>query len=218
MQVEIWSDVACPWCYVGKRRFERALAEFEHAEEVSVLWRSFELDPGAAPEIPGGSTELLARKYGMSLERAQEMNAQLTGVAAAEGLDYRLTEQRLGSTFDAHRLIHLARERGLQDAMKERLLRARLVEAQLVSDPDVLVRCASEVGLDEREAREVLDGERYLDEVRADERTAQELGISGVPMFVVDRRLGASGAQPPELLLELLRQGYGSASADIPQR
>lgn len=212
MEVEIWSDVACPWCYVGKRRFERAMGEFEHSGDVSVVWRSFELDPDAPAEVPGLSTELLARKYGVPLQQAEEMNAHLTGLAAGEGLDYKLGDQRLGSTFDAHRLIHLARARGMQDEMKERLLRARLVEGQLVSDPDVLVACAVEVGLDQQEAREVVAGDRYGDEVRADERTAQELGIAGVPMFVVDRRLGASGAQPPELLLELLRRGWSGSS------
>lgn len=212
MEVEIWSDVACPWCFVGKRRFERALSQFEHADEVRVLWRSFELDPQAPPEVPGASTEMLAKKYGMPVERAQEMNTQLTELAAAEGLDYHLAEQRLGSTFDAHRLIHLAAEHGLQDQMKERLLRARLEEALLVSDPEVLVACALDVGLEEPEVREMLAADTYREAVRDDEESARALGIQGVPMFVVDRRLGASGAQPPELLLQLLRQGWETAS------
>lgn len=218
MEVEIWSDVACPWCYIGKRRFERALAEFEHAGEIEVSWRSFELDPDAPPEIPGSSVELLADKYGISVERAQEMNAHVSELAAAEGLQYDLAGQRLGSTFDAHRLIQLGREHGVPEAVEERLLRARLVEGALVSDPEVLVACGVEAGLDEQEVRALVASDRLADAVREDELTAQRLGIGGVPMFVVDRSLGASGAQPPELLLRLLTQGWENALAGAAER
>jgi predicted DsbA family dithiol-disulfide isomerase len=208
MDVEIWSDIACPWCYIGKRRFEAALAEFEHRDEVRVTWRSFELDPDAPLEREGDRAERLARKYGMTVERAREAERNLTDVAAGDGLGFRFDIARSGSTFDAHRIVHLAAEHGLQDAMKERLLRAYFTEGELVGDPETLVRTAVEVGLAEDEVRETLSGERYAQEVRDDERTASELGISAVPTFVVDRRLGASGAQPPEALLDLLRQGW----------
>jgi predicted DsbA family dithiol-disulfide isomerase len=212
VDVEIWSDIACPWCYIGKRRFESALEQFEHRDDVNVTWRSFELDPGAPPERTGDRAERLAEKYGMSVEQARAAEQQLTGVAAGEGLPFRFDIARSGSTFDAHRVVHLAATHDLQDAMKERLLRAYFTEGELMSDHDTLVRLAGEVGLDEHEVRELLAGERYADEVRADERTAGELGISAVPTFVVDRKLGASGAQPPEELLDLLRQGWAKRS------
>ncbi len=212
MDVEIWSDIACPWCYIGKRRFEAALEQFEHRDDVNVTWRSFELDPGAPDERTGDRAERLAQKYGMTVEQAREAERQLTGVATDEGLNFRFDIARSGTTFDAHRLVHLAEAHGLQDAMKERLLQAYFTEGELMSDHDTLVRMALQVGLDEQEVRELLAGERYADEVRADERTAGELGISAVPTFVVDRKLGASGAQPPDALLDLLRQGWAKRS------
>jgi predicted DsbA family dithiol-disulfide isomerase len=208
VDVEIWSDIACPWCYIGKRRFEAALARFEHRDEVRVIWRSFELDPGAPHEHSEDGATRLAQKYGMTVEEARERRRALVETAAGEGLDFRLDVQRAGSTFDAHRLVHLAAAHGLQDAMKERLLRAYFSEGELVSDSDALVRLAVEVGLDETEVREALAGDRYADAVRDDERAAATLGISAVPTFVVDRALGASGAHPPEALLQLLHRGW----------
>jgi predicted DsbA family dithiol-disulfide isomerase len=208
VHVEIWSDIACPWCYVGKRRFESALARFEHRDDVEVTWRSFELDPGAPAEREGESAQHLADKYGMSREEALAAQARLTGVAAGEGLAFRFDLARGGNTFDGHRVLHLAAAHGLQDAMKERIMRAYLEEGQLVSSAAVLERLAVEVGLDAEEVREVLAGDRFADEVRSDERTAAGLGIHAVPFFVVDRKLGASGAQPPEVLLDLLRRGW----------
>ena len=213
MDVEIWSDIACPWCYIGKRRFEAALAEFEHRDDVRVTWRSFELDPSAPLEREGDGATRLAEKYGMPVERAREMQRQVTDTAAGEGLDFRLDIQRSGTTFDGHRVIHLAAEHGLQDAMKERLLHAYFTEGQLMSDHDTLVRLAVEVGLDEDEARQVLATDRFADEVRGDERMAGQFGISAVPTFVVDRAIGASGAHPPEALIELLRQGWERRAA-----
>jgi predicted DsbA family dithiol-disulfide isomerase len=210
VDVEIWSDIACPWCYVGKRRFEAALAGFEHRDEVSVTWRSFELDPEAPREREGNRTERLASKYGMTIEQAQAAERQLVDVAAGEGLDFRFDLARSGLTFDGHRIIHLAAEHGLQDAMKERLLRAYFSEGELVGDPDTLVRLATEVGVPEDEARATVTSDRFADSVRDDELTAQRLGISAVPTFVVDRALGASGAHPPEQLLKLLREGWAN--------
>jgi predicted DsbA family dithiol-disulfide isomerase len=212
VDVEIWSDIACPWCYIGKRRFEAALAEFEHREEVRVRWRSFELDPGAPHERLGDRAEMLAQKYGMTVEQAREAEQRLTGVAAEEGLEFRFDIARAGNTFDGHRVVHLAETHDLGDAMKERLLRAYFSEGELISDHDTLVRLAVEVGLAEQEVRELLGGDRFSDEVREDERMAGELGISAVPTFVLDRKLGASGAQPPEALLDLLRQGWAKRS------
>ncbi len=208
MEIEIWSDIACPWCYIGKRRFEAALTQFEHRDEVRVTWRSFELDPAAPDEREGERAARLAEKYGITVDRAREMERQMTETAAGEGLDFRFDLARSGSTFDAHRLVHLAAEHGVQDAMKERLLRAYFGEGELMSDPDTLARLAGEVGIDEDSVRQMLASDRFAEEVRADERTAHGFGISAVPTFVVDRSFGVSGAHPPEALLELLREGW----------
>ena len=208
MDVEIWSDINCPWCYIGKRRFEAAISKFEHAAEVDLTWRSFELDPAAPAEIPGNAAAVLAEKYGVPLERARAMEQNVSAVAAADGLEYELEHARIGSSFDGHRLVHLAKRHGLQDAMKERLFRARFVEGRLVSDPETLVLLASEVGLDGAAVRAMLAGDEFAREVRDDEATARELGINGVPMFVVDRAFGMSGAQPAEQLLALLEHAW----------
>jgi predicted DsbA family dithiol-disulfide isomerase len=206
VHVEIWSDIACPWCYVGKRRFEAALAAYEHRDEVRVTWRSFELDPSAPREREHDGATHLAEKYGMSREEALAMQRRMTDAAAGDGLEFRFDIARGGNTFDAHRLVHLAAAHGIQDAMKERLMRAYLTEGQLIGDPAVLTRMAVEAGLPEDEARDTLATDRFAAEVREDERTAERLGIRAVPFFVVDRAVGASGAHPPEALLELLRQ------------
>jgi predicted DsbA family dithiol-disulfide isomerase len=208
MELEIWSDIACPWCYIGKRRLEAALENFEHADEVTITWRSFELDPNAPAERPGELAGHLASKYGMAIEQARQSQEGITATAAGEGLDFRLDVARSGNTFDGHRLVHLAAEHGLQAAMKERLMRAYFSEGQLISDPETLVALGIEIGLPESEVRELLAGERFADEVRADEQTAAGLGVSGVPTFIVDRKVGVTGAQPPELILEMLRQGW----------
>jgi predicted DsbA family dithiol-disulfide isomerase len=212
MEIEIWSDIACPWCFVGKRRFEAALAEFEHRDDVQVTWRSFELDPTAPHEFEGDLATLLAEKYGMTVEEARERQQSMAELAAAEGITMRHDIARRASTFDAHRLLHLAQAHGLQDAMKERLVSAYHSEGKLISDHETLVALAAEVGLSAAEVREMLGGDRYADAVRDDERTAQRLGISAVPTFVVDRALAASGAHPPEALLGLLRQGWEAAT------
>ena len=213
MNVEIWSDVACPWCYVGKRRFEAALARFEHAEEVHVAWRSFELDPEAPPERTGDRAARIAEKYGISVQRAQELERDLVATAASDGLDFRFDGARSGNTFDAHRVVHLAAEHSLQNEMKERLLRAYFTDGELVADHATLQRLATEVGLDAEEVAQMLASERFAADVRADEQAAGGLGISAVPTFVVDRALGVSGAQPPEVLLELLREGWSRRGA-----
>ncbi len=208
MDVEIWSDIACPWCYIGKRRFEAALQRFEHRDQVQVTWRSFELDPDAPPERQGDLAVRLAEKYGMSVEQAHASQQNLTDMAAGEGLRYRFDKARSGNTFDAHRIVALAAQHGLQDAMKERLLSAYFTEGELVSDPETLVRLASDLGVSAAAVRETLASDRFADEVRDDELTARRLGISAVPTFVVDRALGTSGAQPPDQLLAMLEQGW----------
>jgi predicted DsbA family dithiol-disulfide isomerase len=207
VDVEIWSDIACPWCYVGKRRFEAALTGFEGRDDVRLRWRSFELDPGAPAARERSGAEHLAEKYGMSVEEARARQQHLRDMAAGDGLDMRFDLTRGGNTFDGHRLLQLAAEHGLQTELKERLMRAHHTEGELVSDHETLVRLAAGVGLPEDEVREVLAGDRFAAEVRDDERTAAQIGIHAVPTFVVDRRIAVAGAQPPDVLLDLLRRG-----------
>ena len=212
MKVEIWSDVVCPWCYIGKRRFEQALAGFPHRDEVEVVWRAFELDPSAPAERTGGYAEHLAGKYGVPLAQAQSMIDTMTATAAQDGLEFSFGTARPGSTFDAHRLLHLAAERGVQDAVKERLLRATFTDGEPIGDHDTLVRLVAEAGLDAEEARDVLASDRYAAEVRGDQRQARAYGITGVPFFVVDGRYGVSGAQPADALLEVLSRAWAERS------
>lgn len=218
LRLDIWSDIACPWCYVGKRRLEAALASFPHAAEVEIVWRAFELDPSAPRVREGGPgyADRLANKYRISTAKAETMLQQMTATAAADGLDFRFDRIRPGNTFDAHRLVHLAHEQGKQDAMKERLLRAYMTEGQPIGDRDVLVTLAGEAGLDPIAAREVLETGRYTEEVRADQQLAQELGISGVPFFVLAGKLGVSGAQPADVLLGALERAW-SDLANAPE-
>ncbi|MDN5933628.1 MAG: DsbA family oxidoreductase [Pseudonocardia sp.] len=211
MQVEIWSDVVCPWCAIGKRRFESALERFAHRDEVTVRWRSFELDPAAPRERAGTLVEHLAQKYGTTPEQALGMIGQMSEAAAVEAWEFDLEHARGGNTVDAHRLIHLGAEHGVQDAVKERLLRAYVSEGEPIGDHDALTRLAVEAGLDEAEVREVLGGDRHLDAVRADERQARAYGINGVPFFVVDAKYGVSGAQPADALLEVLETAWADA-------
>ena len=213
VHVEIWSDIACPWCYVGKRRFETALASFEHRDEVRVRWRSFELDPGAPRTREGDGADHLARKYGMSRDQALAMHANLTAVAATEGLELRFDIARGGNTFDAHRLVQLAAAHELQEQMQERLFRAYFGEGVAIGDPAALEPLATEAGLPASEVSDVLATERYAEEVRDDERVAAELGITAVPFFAVDRAIGVAGAHPPELLRKVLLQGWEAAAA-----
>jgi predicted DsbA family dithiol-disulfide isomerase len=215
MHVEIWSDIACPWCFVGKRRFEAALAQFAHRDEVAVTWRSFELDPSAPHERTGERAARLAEKYGVSVEQARGMEEQLTATAAGEGLSFDFARARSGNTFDGHRMVHLAATHGLQDAMKERLLSAYLEQGELISDHATLGRLGVEVGLPAEEVEELLAGDRFAAEVREDERTAASLGISAVPFFVVDRAIGASGAHPPAALLQLLEEGWSRRTPPV---
>jgi predicted DsbA family dithiol-disulfide isomerase len=211
MQVEVWSDIVCPWCYIGKRRLESALEQFPHRDQVEVVWRSFQLDPS----VPEGETHptlpALAAKYGAGIEQMRANMAHVEQVAADEGLEYHLTDGVSGNTLLAHELLHLAAEHGKRNELKERLLHAYFEEGRSVFDVDSLVPLAVEVGLDEDEVRAALTDRRFLAAVRQDGATAQQLGATGVPFFVVDRKYGAAGAQPAELLLQLLERAWAEA-------
>jgi predicted DsbA family dithiol-disulfide isomerase len=210
MRVDIWSDVVCPWCYIGKRRFEAALARFPHRAKIEIIWRSFELDPSApaSSEVPGHYAEHLARKYAISIDQAQLMINRVTSAAAEEGLEYRFNIARRGNTFDAHRLLQLGLHRGVQDHLKERLDRATFTEGLPVSDHQALTEVATSVGLDEVEVKKVLTSDMYADAVRADEAQARAYGISAVPFFVIDGKYGMAGAQPAGVIAGALERAW----------
>lgn len=214
LRLDVWSDLACPWCYVGKRRLESALARFEHADEVEVVWRSYELDPSAPRLIEGDYLDRLSKKYRTTRERAQAMVQRLVDNAAEEGITMRFDKIRSGNTFDAHRLLHLAGERGVQGALKERLVRGYFSEGEALGDPETLVRLAAEVGLDAAEVREVLASDKYATAVRADQALARELEITGVPFFVLGQgEIAVAGAQPAEEMLLALRDAWTAVTA-----
>ena len=214
MRVDIWSDVVCPWCYIGKRRFEAALARFPHRDEIEVVWRSFELDPTApgSPDQPGRYVDHLASKYGITTDQARSMIENVTSAAAEEGLTFRFEIARRGNTFDAHRLLHLALGKGKQDELKERLDHATFTEGLPVSDHQALSDVAVEVGLDEIEVKEVLTSDLFAEAVRSDEAQARAYGISAVPFFVIDGRFGIAGAQPPEMFVAALERAWNERS------
>jgi predicted DsbA family dithiol-disulfide isomerase len=215
MRVEIWSDIACPWCYVGKARFEKALAAFPHRDRVEVVHRSFELDPGRAKGDVEPVITMLTKKYGMSEAQAQAGEENLGAQAAAEGLEYRTRGRDNGNTFDMHRLLHLAKERGRQAELLQTLYRANFAEERSVfaEGDERIVELAVAAGLDAEDARTVLaDPAAYADEVRADEREAAELGANGVPFFVLDRTYGVSGAQPAEVFAQALTRAWDEHS------
>lgn len=212
MRVEIWSDIACPWCYVGKARFEKALEAFPHRDGVEVVHRSFELDPGRAKGDVQPVLKMLTKKYGMSEAQAQAGEENLGAQAAAEGLEYRTKDRDHGNTFDMHRLLHLAKDQGRQNELIQIFYKANFAEERSVfsEGEERLVELAAEAGLDADAARKVLaDPTTYADDVRADEREAAELGANGVPFFVLDRKYGISGAQPAEVFTQALTQAWG---------
>ncbi len=211
VRIEIWSDVVCPWCYIGKRRLESALAGFAHADDVEVVYRSFQLDP-AAPRVPVETVaEHLGAKYGGGPVAGQQMVDRTEAVAAEEGLLFRLGEAQRANTVDAHRLLHLALEAGgptLQVALKEELLAAYFLRAENVADHDLLRRTTEKVGLDPGAVEAVLTTDRYADAVENDIREAAGLGATGVPFFVIDRKYGISGAQPAEVFIQVLERAW----------
>lgn len=206
MLVEIWSDVVCPWCAIGKARFEQALDDFDHTDDVEVRWRSFELDPNRSGTIEGDYVAMLARKYRTSQREAQAMIDRMTAAGAEEGIDFDFTVARPGNTFDAHRVLHLAADRGRQHEVKQRFLTGYHSEGAAIAEHGTLVDLAEEAGLERDEVGAVLDSDRYADAVRRDEAQAYEYGVSGVPFFVLDQRAAVAGAQPAAHLLQALRQ------------
>ena len=213
MRVDIWSDVVCPWCYIGKARFEKALRGFGHRDEVDVVFRSFELDPSADSAGQGDAgdretnLEMISKKFGLPMAQARQMEERVAGLARAEGLPYQ-AERPNGNTFDLHRVLQLGRQKGVQGTLIDAIYRANFAEARQIFSPEVITEVAAEAGLEAGDVSEVLDTDEYADAVRADEREAGRLNVSGVPFFVFDMALGVSGAQSAEVFEQALSQAW----------
>ena len=210
MRIDIWSDVVCPWCYLGKRRFERALEAFEDRASVEVVHRSFQLDPTRPKGQTQNRREMLMAKYHLTAAQVESMDARMEQTAAADGLEYHMGDGVTGNTFDAHRLLHLAAERGRQDAALERFYRAYFTEGRSLFDDKSLTALAVESGLDAAEVAGVLSSDDYAAAVVADTREAHALGANGVPFFVFDKRFGVSGAQSIEVFAQVLARARES--------
>jgi predicted DsbA family dithiol-disulfide isomerase len=208
VKIEVWSDVVCPWCYVGSRNLASALRSFSHADEVEVEWRSYELDPRAPAERSGSYAERISRKYGIPVGQARASLSRIIQVGADAGIDFRFDDARLGNTFDAHRLLHLARSHGRQEDLKDRLFAAAFTEGRPIGDHETLVELALEAGIPEADTRRVLSSDEHADDVRADEADAIEVGVDGVPFFLIDRRFMIPGAQAPETVLAILERAW----------
>lgn len=211
MRVDIWSDVVCPFCYIGKKRLEHVAAEA--GVELDIHWHSFELDPNAPAKHESSNTERLAKKYGQSIEQTQVMERNVAQAAASEDIVFNWQQANSGNTFNAHRMIHLAQSKGLGNAMKEALCLAYMTEGQNIGEAEVVAKIAIAVGLDATEVQAVLAGDTFAAEVRQDEKIAHEqLNVTGVPFFIFDQRLAVAGAQPREVFLQALQQVQSEAA------
>ncbi|WP_426989549.1 DsbA family oxidoreductase [Pseudarthrobacter sp. Y6] len=208
MNIEIWSDVACPWCYIGKRRFEAALAEFPHRDAVDVTWRSYQLDPTLPEHYDGTELEYLSTRKGMAPQQVSQMFDHVAEQAKGEGLDYRFDQVVVANSFTAHRLIHLAAQHGQQDAAKERLLSDHFEHGKDIGSQEYLTELGLDLGINADEVAELFSTDKYADDVRFDFEEARALGITGVPFFVIDRKFGLSGAQPAETFTAALNQAW----------
>jgi predicted DsbA family dithiol-disulfide isomerase len=208
MKIEIWSDVMCPFCYIGKRKFEAALEQFENKENVEVVWKSFQLNPAMKTDPSKNMTEYLAEIKGWSIQQAKEMNAHVTNMAKEVGLHYDFEKAIVANSFDAHRLIQLAKKHGKGDAAEEQLFKAYFTEGKNTDDHKTLLEIGQSIGLDELEIKEVLASNQFSEEVKKDINEAQQIGVRGVPFFVVDRKYGVSGAQPTEVFAETLTKAW----------
>jgi len=208
LKVEIWSDVMCPFCYIGKRRFEGALQQFEHKNNVEVVWKSFQLDPTMQSQPGKNIHEYLAERKGFSLERSIQLHEQMTANAAELGLEYNFDKAVIANSFDAHRFSHLAKAQGLQDAAEEALFKAYFTDGKDIADHDTLVSLGEQIGLDLQLVKQTLQSDQYAEEVHRDIYEAQQIGARGVPFFVLGDKYAVSGAQPTETFLGALNQTW----------
>jgi predicted DsbA family dithiol-disulfide isomerase len=208
MKVEIWSDIMCPFCYIGKRKFEEALEQFAHKDDLRVEWKSFQLNPDLKTQTDKNIYGYLAEQKGWTLEYSRNVHAQMVAKAKESGLDYNFDSVIPANSFNAHRLSHLAARYNLQDAAEERLFKAYFTEGKNIDDIDTLVQLGVEIGLKEEEVRQMLQGDLYAKEVYQDMYEAQQIGVRGVPFFVMDRKYAVSGAQPGSVFLGALERAY----------
>jgi len=211
MKIDIWSDIRCPFCYIGKRKLEQALAQFEYKDKVEVEWHSFELDPQAQTQPDKNAYEYLAEVKGQSLEWSMEMHQYVKDNAAANGLVFNFEQLKIANSFNAHRLIQLAKSMGLGDGAEERLFAAHFTAGRNIADQDTLIQIGTELGIDKAVVTQMLTSDSFTDEVRYDEKTAQSIGINGVPFFIINQKHSISGAQPAETFLKALNQGWQEA-------
>ncbi|MEO5642645.1 MAG: DsbA family oxidoreductase [Bacteroidia bacterium] len=212
MKVEIWSDVMCPFCYIGKRKFEKALAEFEGKQQVVIEWKSFQLNPAQKTDPDKNINQYLSEAKGWSLAQAKEMNDRVTGMAKEVGLNYNFDKAIVANSFDAHRLIQFAKRKELGDQMEEALFKAYFIDGKNTADHATLISLAGEAGLDETETKAILESGIFADEVEADIEMAAQIGVRGVPFFVFDRKYAVSGAQPAEVFLDTMRKALQEKS------
>lgn len=206
MKVEIWSDFVCPFCYLGKTKFEKALEGFSDKENVEIVYKSFELDPNATNIYKGTMSELISKKYGITIEEAKKNNERITAQAKEVGLAYNLEKAIPVNTFYAHRLFQYAKQLGKDEEVVRLIFKAYFTDSKNISDIDTLVEIAKEARLKEEGVREVLNSKRYTDIVREDEKEAQNIGVNGVPFFLIDGKYSISGAQPIEFFRETLEK------------
>ncbi len=208
MKVDIWSDIMCPFCYIGKRKFEKALAQFEHKDDVEIIWHSFQLDPGIEYAPDRNLYDYLAERKGQSRDWSVKVHGQMTETAKQVGLEYNFDKAVVANSFDAHRLIQMAKQEGKGDAAEEQLFKAYFTDGKNMSEPEVLAQIGAEIGMDAGAVRQMLQSEAYKEEVGHDITAAEALGINGVPFFVLDNKYGVSGAQAPETFLGALAQAW----------
>ena len=215
MKVEIWSDVMCPFCYIGKRKFENALNQFTHKDEVEVVWKSFQLNPEMKTDPKKNTIEHLAEAKGWSYQQAQEATQYVTDVAQKVGLTYNMDKAVVANSFDAHRFSHLAKQHGLQDAAEERLFKAYFTEGLNTADHSTLLQLGTDIGLDTEEVKTLLNSDLFADAVRQDIYEAQQVGVRGVPFFVLNEKYAVSGAQESDLFLQALNQTWAETAQPI---
>jgi len=216
MKVEIWSDVMCPFCYIGKRKFEKALNEFPDKNNIEIIWKSFQLDPTTVTDPSISTIDHLAQKKGWSKEQASETTAHVTNIAKQVGLNFHFDKAVVANSFDAHRVSHLAKKYGKQNELEEKLFSAYFTEGKNTADHATLLQIAVDIGLNKAEVNELLIGELYTEEVEKDIYEAQQVGVKGVPFFVLDRKYAVSGAQEPDTFLEALTKSYEDYKKEHP--
>lgn len=220
MKVEIWSDIMCPFCYIGKRHYEQAVKEFADANNLEVEWKSFQLDPSIPKPYTEGKNmyEYLAERKGFSVDQSKQMHANVVQMAAKAGLNYDFDKAVVANSWDAHRVIQLAKKQGLGDAIEERFFKAYFTEGKDMADHATLVQLGKEAGLEEARVKQVLESDEYSNEVRADIQRAQNVGVTGVPFFVFNDKYAVSGAQPSGVFLETLQKSFEEWRKDNPTK